>query len=91
MHSLPIVQVSQQNHEFQRFYDDIDKFDSISNNPFMKEISIEGDDLEKYSEIQRMTKSQVKENANYNRDSYEQESNYTLRRVIKIKVISELN
>lgn len=87
---FPTIQVTQTvtNKGLQRFYEDIDRLDTLSYRPFVKEVSIEGDDM--YSEALIMPESQYKDNLKVDRVSYEQENNYNLGRIIKIKVIDEL-
>ncbi|MEO6728890.1 MAG: hypothetical protein ABIM99_03125 [Candidatus Dojkabacteria bacterium] len=87
----PFAQVSQIRPNFERIYEDIERFDSIANNPFIKEVSIEGDDIDKYAQAQSISKVQLEGSLQKDRGNYQQEKIYNLNRIIKIKVISEIN
>lgn len=85
---LPIS-TFQQRPNYQRIYDDIDNLESLFSRPFIKEVVVEGE--EKYKEIKTMSDAQVKLESQKDTADYEQERIFNLTRVIKIKVISEIN
>lgn len=86
----PTYKVQQLHPDFDRIYEDVNELDSLFNRNFIKEISIEGDDLSRYVEAKSIKSNEIDQNLKRQRVSYTQEKVFNLNRVIKIKVINEL-